>query len=124
MPPCRAGGIAGAGGVALIGGRANDGVAAGAHPALAGVGLRAGIAVVAGRRVRRVHAAGGGIAAVVRAPVAVVAIPRRAADALAGAAGVVGGAGVAVAAGARVRHGDAAGLRVAAAVGGDVVVVA
>src|SRR5207247_2371112 len=71
---CAASGITGAGDMTLIGGRANDGVAAGAHPALAGVGLRAGIAVVAGRRVRRLHAAGGGIAAVVRAPVAVVAI--------------------------------------------------
>src|SRR5438034_11158820 len=108
----------------LVGGRANDGVAAGAHPALAGVGLRAGIAVVAGRRVRRLHAAGGGIAAVVRAPVAVVAIPRRAADALAVAAGVVGGAGVAVVAGVRVRDVETAELRVAAVVGADVVGVA
>src|SRR5207253_3095120 len=33
--------------VTLIGGSADDGVAARAHPALAGVGLRAGIAVVA-----------------------------------------------------------------------------
>src|SRR5206468_12299484 len=54
------GGVAGAGDVALVGGRADDRVAAGAEPALAGVGLRAGIAVVAGRRVRRRHAAGGG----------------------------------------------------------------
>src|SRR5205814_772362 len=48
---CAASGITGAGDMTLIGGRANDGVAAGADPALAGVGLRAGIAVVAGRRV-------------------------------------------------------------------------
>src|SRR5438067_1206085 len=60
---CAASGITGAGDMTLIGGRANDGVAAGADPALAGVGLRAGIAVVAGRRVRPVYAAGRGIAA-------------------------------------------------------------
>src|SRR5207247_1468698 len=61
---------------------------------------------------------------VVRAPVAGVAIPRRAADALAVAAGVVGGAGVAVVAGVRVRNVETAELRVAAVVGADVVVVA
>src|SRR5207253_1051486 len=50
--------ITGAGSVALVGGGAGDGVAARAHPALAGVGLRAGVAVVAGAAVglRRVRA--------------------------------------------------------------------
>src|SRR5207245_11590631 len=46
------GGIAGAGAVTLIGGGADDWIAAGADAAVAGVGLRAGIAVVAGRAVR------------------------------------------------------------------------
>jgi len=56
------GGIAGAGDVALVGGRADDGVAAGADPALAGVGLRAGVAVVAGGTItlRGVGAQAGG----------------------------------------------------------------
>src|SRR5437870_1090368 len=40
-------GIAGAGGVALIGGRAHDGVRAHAGAGLAGVGVRAGVALVA-----------------------------------------------------------------------------
>src|SRR5439155_674468 len=42
------GGSTGPGNVALVGGGADDGVAARAHAALAGGGLRAGIAVVAG----------------------------------------------------------------------------
>src|SRR5437016_656796 len=58
-------GIAGAGGVALIGGRAHDGVGAHAGAGLAGVGLRAGIAVVARRSVGL-----GGIAADARRGVA------------------------------------------------------
>src|SRR5207247_7588625 len=41
------GGITGAGGLTLVGSGAGDGVAARAHAALAGVGLRAPIAVVA-----------------------------------------------------------------------------
>src|SRR5205807_6537335 len=63
------GGITRAGVVTLVGGGADDGVAAGAEPALAGVGLRAGVAVVAAgaiglRRVRasargRIGSAGG-----------------------------------------------------------------
>src|SRR6266403_240447 len=63
LPICRVrarprGGITGAGGVALVGGGADDGVAARAHAALAGVGPRTGIAVVAGAAValRRVRA--------------------------------------------------------------------
>src|SRR5206468_12508822 len=56
------GGSTGAGSVALVGGGADDGVAAGADPALAGVGLRAGIAVAARAAVglRRVRARPGG----------------------------------------------------------------
>src|SRR5206468_8970333 len=52
------GGRTGAGSVALVGGGADDGVAAGADAALAGVGLRAGIPVVARAAVglRRVRA--------------------------------------------------------------------
>src|SRR5206468_3591025 len=75
------GGITGAGGVALVGGGAGDGVAAGADPALAGVGLGAGIAVVAGSGVVGVDAAERGVAAVVGADVAVVAVERSATDA-------------------------------------------
>src|SRR5207247_1588897 len=71
------GGRTGAGSVALVGGGADDGVAAGADPALAGVGLRARVAVVARRRVVHVLAAGCRIAAVVGAGVLVVAVGRR-----------------------------------------------
>src|SRR5207247_5479936 len=58
------GGVARAGDVALVRGRAGDRVAPNAAPALAGVALRAGVAVVAGAAVgsRRVRAlAGGGV---------------------------------------------------------------
>src|SRR5207247_2488734 len=79
------GGITGAGGVALVGGGAGDGVAAGAHAALAGVGLRARITVVAGAAVglRRVRAR-----------------PRGGITGAGGVALVGGGAGDGVAAGA------------------------
>src|SRR6266478_5458870 len=52
------GGITDAGGVALVGGGARNGVAAGAHPALTGVGQGALLAVVTGAAVglRRVRA--------------------------------------------------------------------
>src|SRR5438132_294415 len=103
--------------MALVGGGADDRIATDTEACLAGVGLRAGVAVAAGSCVRRVDAAGRGIAAVVGAPVAVVAIRRRAADALAVAAGVVGRAGVAVVARIRVRNVETAELRVAAVVG-------
>src|SRR3989442_704023 len=68
-------GIARPGGVALIERGADDRVGAHAAPVLAGVGLRAGVAVVAGRAVglvrrRRAHAGGGvagaGVVALVR----------------------------------------------------------
>src|SRR5207244_3083264 len=68
------GGVAGAGVVALVR-RADHRVRADAAPVLAGVGLRAGVAVVAGRAVglvrrRRAHAGGGvagaGVVALVR----------------------------------------------------------
>src|SRR5439155_827249 len=58
-------GIAGAGGVALIGGRADDGVRAHAGAGLAGVALRAGVGVVAARAVGL-----GGIAADARRGIA------------------------------------------------------
>src|SRR5439155_18915722 len=78
---CPRGGRTGAGSVALVGGGANDGVAAGADPALAGVGLGAGVAVVAGSGVVGVDAAACGVAAVVGADVPVVAVERGATDA-------------------------------------------
>src|SRR5439155_6770834 len=68
-------GIARPGGVALIERGADDRVGAHAAPVLAGVGLRAGVAVAAGRAVglvrrRRAHAGGGvagsGVVALVR----------------------------------------------------------
>src|SRR5207248_2146330 len=100
------GGITGAGKVALVGGGADDGVAARADPALAGVGLRAGIPVVAGaavglRRVRaraRRRVAGAGVVALVRGG-ADDRVATRADPALAGIglrAGVAVGAGAAV----------------------------
>src|SRR5439155_20883738 len=86
------GGITRSGDVTLIGGGADYRVTSCAYPTLAGVGLRAGVAVVAGIRVRRVDAAGRGIAAVVGAPVGVVASRGRNGDAIADATSVVGGA--------------------------------
>src|SRR5438046_4983131 len=59
------GGVAGAGDVALVGGRADDRAAAGAEPVLAGVGLRAGVAVAARGTIgldRMRAVAGGGVA--------------------------------------------------------------
>src|SRR5262249_17938550 len=95
-------------------------------PVRAGVGLRAGVTVVARRRVVGVHAAAGGIAAVVGAAVMVVAVAGRSADAGAVRAGVVGGARVAVVAGVRVEGGDLAdaGRGAGAVVGARVAVVA
>ena len=92
--------------------------------ARAGVRRRAGVAVVARRRVVRVDAAGRRVARVVRAHVAVVAVGRRAADAEAARAGVGRRAGVPVVAGGGVVRVDAAGRRVARVVGADVAVVA
>src|SRR2546428_505622 len=96
-------GIARSGGVALIERGADDRVGARAAPVLAAVGLRAGVAVVAGRAVglvrrRRAHA-GGGVAGA-----GVVALVRRAdhrvrPDAAPVLAGVGLRAGVAVVAG-------------------------
>src|SRR5205823_10326140 len=62
-------------------GRAEGGRTADAHAAGAGVGRGAGIAVVAGRRVRRVYAARGRVARIVGADICVVAVERRPADA-------------------------------------------
>src|SRR5439155_6244759 len=90
------GGSTGAGCVALVGGRARDGVAAGADPALAGVGLGAGVAVVAGSGVVGVDAAACGVAAVVGADVPVVAVERGATDAGVGHARLGATADVAV----------------------------
>src|SRR5207253_2813323 len=59
------GGIAGAGRVALVGGRTHDGIRAQAGAGRTGVGLRAGVAVIAGRAVGL-----GGIAAGARRGVA------------------------------------------------------
>src|SRR5262249_54843653 len=86
---------------------------------------RALVVVIAGGGVVRVDAAPRcGIAAIVGAGVAVVAVGRRAADAEPAAARVVGGAGVAIATGGGIVHVEAAGGRVAAVVGANVVVVA
>src|SRR5206468_4029199 len=72
------GGVAGAGDVALVGGGADDGVRAGAGATLAGVALRAGVAVVARAAVAGVRVgalAGGGVAGA-----GVVALVERGAD--------------------------------------------
>src|SRR5206468_1283466 len=100
--------ITGAGVVALILGGADDGVAARAAAALAGVGLRAGVAVVAGGAVglRRVRAdaarriAGAGVVALILGG----ADDGVGAGAGAALAGVGLRAGVAVVAGGPVRH--------------------
>src|SRR5205823_3797686 len=70
--------------------------AADADAARARTGRGAGVAVGAGRRVGRVQTARGGVAGVVGADVAVVAVERRAADADAARARVGRGTGVAV----------------------------
>src|SRR5207249_2439347 len=98
--------------------------AADAHPAAAPIVRRAGVAVVAGRRVVGVHAARGRIAGVVGADVAVVAVGREAADADSAAAPIIEGAGVPVAARGRVVGVDAPRGGVAAVVGAGVAVAA
>src|SRR5262249_14187050 len=117
-------GVAGAGRVALVGGGADHRIAADAGAGLTGVLLRTRIAVVARGGVVGVHAAGGRVAGVVGAGVAVVAIRRRAAHAYAAAAGVVGRARVAVVAVAGVVRVLAAGGGVAGVGRAGVVVVA
>src|SRR5207245_1749794 len=102
------------------GGRA----APGAGAAAAGVVGGAGVAIVAGCRVVGVDAAGGGVAAVVGAAIAVVAVRGRPAYAAAAAAGVVGGTGIAVVARCGVVGVRAAGGRAAGVVGAEVAVVA
>src|SRR5207253_1737832 len=119
-------GIARARHVALVEGGAGDGVAPDAAPTLAGVGLRAGVAVVAGRPVRRRGVGAAARRGVARArhvaPLrgsAVDGVAPDAAPALAGVglrAGVAVGAGCAVGLGgiaAGARHGIAGARRVA-----------
>src|SRR5207247_4297134 len=79
--------------VAILGGGGRT------RAALACVAHRAGVGVVAGRRVVHVDAAAHRVTAVVGAGVPVVASRRRSADAGAGLAAVARGAGVAVVAG-------------------------
>src|SRR5439155_15165901 len=105
-------------------GRAERRRPADAHAAGAGVGRGARVAVGAGRRVRRVHAARGRIARIVGADIRIVAVGGRAADADAAGAGVRRGAGVAVGAGRGVRRVHTARGRVAGVVGADVAIVA
>src|SRR5207244_233078 len=109
----------GAGDVALVGGRADDRVAAGAEPALAGVGLRAGVAVVAGGTIGlgrvRARARGGSAGAGGVGLIGGGAGDGGAARAHAPLAGVGLGAAIAVAAGravglGRVRAGAASGI--------------
>src|SRR5437016_6463294 len=99
------------------------GTAPGAGAAAAGVG-GAGVAIVAGCRVVDVDAAGRGVAGVVGAEVAVVAVGRGRAHAPAAAAGGVGGAGVDVAAGRGVVGMHAARRLVAAVIRAGIPVVA
>src|SRR5439155_1139647 len=121
--------IAGSGGVALVEGGADDGIRAGAGPRLAGVGLRAGVAVVAGRpvglgRVRadtRRRIAGAGAVALI-AGGASHRVPARAGPRL---TGVGLRAGVAVAASGAVRLGRVrAGARGRVARTGHVALIA
>ena len=94
-------------------------------PPRAGVAGRARVPVVARRRVVRVDAARRRVARVVGAPVVVVAVRRRAADADPAGAGVARRARVAVVARIAVLFAyDAARGRVAGVVGADVAVVA
>src|SRR5439155_507760 len=118
--------IADAGVVALVERGADDGVRSRAGARLAGVGLRAGIAVGASDAVGQdmMLAARPGRAAVGRARVAVVAVRRGAADAAPGRAPVVRRAGVAVVAGRRVVRVHAADRRIAGVVRARVIVVA
>src|SRR5207247_660453 len=124
--PC--GGRTGAGSVALVGGGAEDGVAAGADPALTGVGLRAGVPVAARRPVRlRWIRAEAGCGITCPGDVALVggsAADRVAARARPALACVGLRARVAVVARRRVVHVLAAGRRIAAVVGAGVAVVA
>ena len=78
---------------------AGEPVARDACAVLAVIPHRADVAVLAGNRVRRVHAAGGGVAGVVGARVPVVAVRRFAGQALALPAGVTDAAGIQVVAG-------------------------
>src|SRR5262249_38094481 len=100
--------VADAGDVALIEGRADDGVRPDARAGLAGVALRAGIAITAGAPVRLVRV--GAEAARRIADAGVVALIERGADdgvrpdARAGLAGVGLGTGIAI--GARAAVGD------------------
>src|SRR5215468_5003306 len=104
---------------------AADERAADALPVQAEAGARARVVVVAGERVVvGVHAAGGGITAVGRARVAVVAVDGRAGLARAAAAGVRGGASVAVVTGSGVGGVDAARGGTAGVGGADVPVIA
>src|SRR5439155_576141 len=109
--------IAGARVVALVLGGADDGVAAGARAALAGVGLRAGGAVGARRRVRLGGVGAGGVAVAGAGLAAVVG--RRAGEGRAAAraarADIVLGARVAVVAGRAVRLGGVGAGAVAVA---------
>src|SRR5439155_445759 len=118
--------IAGAGVVALIERRAGHGICPGADARLAGVRAGAGIAVVAGRPIRQVAvpAAGGWVAAVRRAGVAVVTGERWPTHAHAGGALIVRRAGVAVVAGAGDVRVHAADCGIAGVPGADVAVVA
>src|SRR5207249_38696 len=103
------GGGGGARVVALVCRGAGDGVRAGAHPGLAGIGPGAGGAVVAGGAVglRRVRArAGGGVAGA-----RVVALATRRAADLVRAAAQPGLAGIGPGAGGAVVAGGAVGLR-------------
>src|SRR5439155_766543 len=109
-----------AGRVARVEGGADDAPAAGADPRPAGVGLRAGVAVVARQGDVLVDAAGRRDARVRRADVAVVAVGWRATDTRAPRARVVRRASVAVAARRVVVHVQAAELGVAEVVGARV----
>jgi len=98
--------------------------AAHARPTAARVAGRTGVAVITRGGVVGVHAAGGGVAAVVGTDIAIVAVRRRAAHARPAAARVVSGTGVAVIARGRIVRVHAAGGGVAAVVGTDVAIVA
>src|SRR5262249_1451988 len=118
--------VAGAGVMALVDGGADDRVRTDAGAAEAGIALGAEVAVLARREIGecRVGAAGGGIAAVGGAAIAVVAVGRRPAHATSPRAGVGRGAGVARVARGRVVRLQAAAEGVAGVVGARIAVIA
>jgi hypothetical protein len=103
---------------------AGERIGTGTDTGHAGVGLGAGIVVIAGIGVIVMHAAGGWVAGIIGAVVAIVAIGSCSADAGSSGTGVIRGAGITVVTGIGVVHMRAAGGRVAGIIGAGVAVVA